>query len=623
MNSKTDNPSKRLLDLIKQHPILTTCSVLTMTSGAFLANWVIRNIDKAVSRQDSNIITNNENEEKVSEDIKNDDDESDTMTHNNHETLSGDKIQIRIPKYNGPNPFIQKPLSLYEKIKIYFFCMNGIVYIKMATTLLITSSMYLLSIPPKNIICTSIQRILLRLLLFNFGFYYIKGKFTNLYQSDKSHRVIVANHNTVFDGLVLLTMTYGCIAAKKELSKIPIAGRIMNNGLSMLWIDRTGAKGRGNAKQQILDYVNDYSKPPLIIFPQGTCSNTQTMTCFKAGAFMAKKPVLPIALNWNGNKYCDLSYVSTQSELAMIIHIGCCQFINFCRVYISNVYHPNIDEQENINLFANNVRNVIAENMKKGNEDFQCTPHSLSDFMLFRNSVSSQSRVYQSGIIMGDIVSLLNLRSKTVSYLAERFRKLDLNHDGFIDFDEFCKAFKRDGVKHEKQMKSLFETFNTDNNAKSYEKIGFDEFLVGVSLCFMDNMIDDAIKVMFNGCLNYNTFTIQKDDILKVYNRSVDEKKFGDVDQGYNEWIAKMKEFLNVLFNNDDEELDFNTFYERIMENKLENMVQHFLQSIITMTLKIKLQKKDFSLTNESESEIFVNPATQFVRSESIVGVKS
>ena len=37
------------------------------------------------------------------------------------------------------------------------------------------------------------------------------------------------------------------------------------------------------------------------------------------------------------------------------------------------------------------------------------------------------------------------------------------------------------------------DIFNTDNIDESYDKIGFNEFLVGGSLCFMDNMIDVAI----------------------------------------------------------------------------------------------------------------------------------
>ena len=260
LSKNKSSSTQYYVNKIKSHPIVTTCGMLTVTSGALLATWVIRNINKAVADQTKNMMHDKDMsplpsprskiEEKKDEDI----DDINIIMHDGNETLSGDKIQVKIPKYNGPNPFILKPLSNYEKFKIYFFCMNGIVHIKLTSMLLILSSMYILSIPPKNIICTSIQRLLLRLALFNFGFYWIPGKFTNRTPGEP-YRVIVANHNTIFDGLVLLTVSNGCIAAKKELSKIPIVGRIMNNGLSILWIDRNGPKGRENAKQQILDQV--------------------------------------------------------------------------------------------------------------------------------------------------------------------------------------------------------------------------------------------------------------------------------------------------------------------------------------------------------------------------------
>ena len=236
---------------LKQHPIIATCSVFTVTSGALLANWVINNINKAVAEQaplraqkssDFNLSRGSTfNNDEIGSDSKLDD---------------ADKLEVRMPNnYNGLNPFVLRPLSFYEKFKIYFFCMNGIAHIRLTSFFLILSGMYIFSFPPKNVICSTIQRLLLRTHLFNCGFYWISGKFTNRPESSKSYRVIVANHNTFFDGLILLSMSYASVAAKKEISKIPILGRILKNGLSILWIDRHGPKGRENAKQQILDYV--------------------------------------------------------------------------------------------------------------------------------------------------------------------------------------------------------------------------------------------------------------------------------------------------------------------------------------------------------------------------------
>ena len=398
------------------------------------------------------------------------------------------------------------------------------------------------------------------------------------------------------------------------------------------------------------------------------------MTSFKNGAFIARKAVLPVALNWNRNKYCDLSYVSNRNELAMLIHVGFCQFINYCDVYINDVYKPNENEKRNLYLFGNNVRNVIAKSLKKGlntakGQRFECTPHSYADYVLFMKSVKSSSMNYNNSFynsnnfVVGDIVSLLNLKTDTISYLSRKFEKLDLNNDGLIDFNEFCIAFDRDPKIHEQQMKPLFNLFNkigdNNNNNNNVNAIGFNEFLAGVSVCFMDNMINDAIKIVFSACsMIENSGNIKKsnDDkenkenkenseagtdevdevdevvrrvvtkksILSVYQRNVSIEKF-DIDyisEGYKVWFDKMKKSLNIIFKNENVKLDLNQFYEKIINNQLEFVIQHFLQCIIIMKLKIKLDKNDFLIKKNDEKDVFVAPATRFVRSSSIVGVK-
>ena len=112
-------------------------------------------------------------------------------------------------------------------------------------------------------------------------------------------------------------------------------------------------------------------------------------------------------------------------------------------------------------------------------------------------------------IVVGDIVSILRLKYETISYLAQKFEKLDLNNDGFIDYKEFCIAFNIDPILHAKQMKSLFKLFETDNtDSNECNVIDFNQFLVGVSVCFMDDMIHDASKLCSMDALMITTMTM-------------------------------------------------------------------------------------------------------------------
>ena len=344
----------------------------------------------------------------------------------------------------------------------------------------------------------------------------------------------------------------------------------------------------------------------------------------KKGAYLAKQKVLEISMNWSKNKSCDLSFVADVHGLAHILHVGCCQFINYCHLDVKNEHIPNLEERENINLFANNSRKIILESLNKYNTNstlpIVATPHSYSDFYLLREAYAANPNFTTSHILMDDIYSTLQFRTKTISYLADKFSKLDLNKSGYIEYDEFCTAFGRDPYENSKQMKQFFGLFNTDNI--TVNKIGFNEFLVSVATCFMDDKIRDAVKIMFAAIRSEEDKQyILRDNILLTYQRNVDKNKFDEKefgDRGYDEWIRKMKIFIHQIFG-DGKKMKFEPFYQEIEKNRYQYMVQHYLQSILLIRLKVKLSKKDFQINDMDK--IYINPINRFVRSSSIQSV--
>jgi len=159
--------------------------------------------------------------------------------------------------------------------------------------------------------------------------------------------------------------------------------------------------------------------------------------------------------------------------------------------------------------------------------------------------------------------------------------------------------------------------FNTES--VDTERIGFDEFLSGVATCFVDDKIKDAEKIMFNANKGEGKEIdfILKDNILSTYQRNVDKTKFGSDMNEYNAWWKKMQTFVSQTFAKQDK-LSFDAFCESIEKNGYEWMVQHYLQSILLIRLKIKLTKKDFAIKDDN---IYVNPLGSLVRSSSIQSV--
>eukprot|EP01084_Bolivina_argentea_P068557 124797_1 len=511
--------------------LLITFLVVIFTTGFSVARWVIKSYKRAPHYTTETILSEEKN--------------------------STDKLQTKLEYYQGPNPFEVADLSSYEKMKLYLFCMSGIAFLRLILVLLIAIQIYFIAL-----IVTTIQsngklhqlankfirsRFCLGLALAFFGFYSIdvtNHNKLNINQFKKNNtkatfRVIAPNHNTLFDGLILLFITNGSIAVKKEVSRMPIIGTILNV-LGTLWIDRHHKKGRQYAKQQILDHINDKNKPPLIIFPQGTTSNIHTITSFKAGPFLSKQPVLPVAMNWSSNRNCDVSYVDL-SELVILLHVGCCQFINYCHLILLPEHVPNDREKNNVKLFASNNRKRIINALNKHNKNPHMhvigTKHSYSDFVLLKTSYKSNPNFDTSHLLMDDVISTTRLRTKTITYLADRFAELDADKSGFIEYDEFCNAFKRDKVLHSKQMRYLFDVFNTSNSRQL--KIGFNDFLVGVATCFMDDKISDAVKIVFGACIDEeNQMNILNTNIINVYLRNIDKSKVKD--NAYDEWLNKL-----------------------------------------------------------------------------------
>jgi 1-acyl-sn-glycerol-3-phosphate acyltransferase len=117
---------------------------------------------------------------------------------------------------------------------------------------------------------------------------------------DDSHYVIVANHLSILDITSFLGFLNKDIIfiAKKELKRVfPIGTWIWLIG--GVFIDRESLKGAIKSFKKASEQYEKYSKP-LIIFPEGTRSETGEVGEFKKGSFklayMNKAKILPVTI---------------------------------------------------------------------------------------------------------------------------------------------------------------------------------------------------------------------------------------------------------------------------------------------------------------------------------------
>jgi 1-acyl-sn-glycerol-3-phosphate acyltransferase len=154
--------------------------------------------------------------------------------------------------------------------------------------------------------------------------YGISGRFLNLacghiwVQVNKfaapEARVICGNHNSFVDAFLVHRFCLCRSSGKNDYSKVTIF-RLFFGITDCIWIDRTT---RGGVSQQFKDSINDPTKRPLVVFPEGTMTNGNVLLKFHTGAFLTKKPIQPFTIRywqtfvrkgWNTNAYTEPNFL--------------------------------------------------------------------------------------------------------------------------------------------------------------------------------------------------------------------------------------------------------------------------------------------------------------------------
>ena len=129
---------------------------------------------------------------------------------------------------------------------------------------------------------------------------YILGIRTIVYgERPKVQGLIVANHRSYFDPIVIVNYIHAFPVGKKEVASWPLIGYICKIS-GVLFVDRKDPKSRQETAEKIREALaKGYS---IINFPEGTTDDLPTTVDFNYGSFaMATKikaAVIPIAIDY-------------------------------------------------------------------------------------------------------------------------------------------------------------------------------------------------------------------------------------------------------------------------------------------------------------------------------------
>uniref|UniRef100_A0AAY4EVR0 Phospholipid/glycerol acyltransferase domain-containing protein n=1 Tax=Denticeps clupeoides TaxID=299321 RepID=A0AAY4EVR0_9TELE len=173
----------------------------------------------------------------------------------------------------------------------------------------------------------------------------------------KNGGICVANHTSPIDVIILASDGCYAMVGQTHGGLMGFIQRAMVRACPHIWFERSEVKDRHLVAKRLSDHVQDKSKLPILIFPEGTCINNTSVMMFKKGSFEIGCTVYPVAIKydprfgeafWNSSKYGMVNYLLRMMSSWAIV----------CSVW----YLPPMsrEEGEDAVQFANRVKAAIA-----------------------------------------------------------------------------------------------------------------------------------------------------------------------------------------------------------------------------------------------------------------------
>ncbi len=156
--------------------------------------------------------------------------------------------------------------------------------------------------------------------------------------------LIVANHISWLDIMVIRSLFSTCFIAKEEIRRWPVVGPIAHE-VGTIFLDRS----RLSSFRETLDASRRslYQKIPLTVFPEGTTTNGNGLLPFKTGVFAlcteTGRPALPVSIRYespDGRQLTSVAYAGEDTLLRSFLRT-----IKEPRVIVRVYVSPHVDPE--------------------------------------------------------------------------------------------------------------------------------------------------------------------------------------------------------------------------------------------------------------------------------------
>ena len=318
-----------------------------------------------------------------------------------------------------------------------------------------------------------------RLCLWCFGYWWVE---TVRHPGSGGARVlVVAPHYSLLDVFYFAYAEMPTAISKKAVASIPLVGRIAR-AAQTIFVARRDPKSKHRAAAELRRRATEPGWPPLLVFPEGTCTNGRALIHFKAGAFAIGAPVQPITLEY-GRDPLDVSAASADGYLRLLLAM--LQPANRLRVTYLPVISPDEDLRADALAYAHAVRLAMSRALR-----VPVTEHSYDD--VWFASAALDAHVDQTFTVK-DVRTLLSLDLSGVHDLLRRFHALDASGDGELSYAEFVSAL---GLDDSPYARRLFTFFDVDDVGA----VRFSSFVLGLALLSPNCATEDKLRLAFLIC---------------------------------------------------------------------------------------------------------------------------
>ncbi len=174
----------------------------------------------------------------------------------------------------------------------------------------------------------------------------------------RANQIYVANHTSLVDVFVLVKDYNFSFIGQRHGGLAGMLEDLLHMAQDHVWFDREEGRDRRSVQRLLKEHVSNPEKEPMLVFPEGTCTNSDFCIMFKKGSFELDTTVYPIAMKYK-KRFGDPFWNSQTTSFPRHIYDIMTSWALVCHVYYLDPMK--MEEGETSVQFAGRVRKAICD----------------------------------------------------------------------------------------------------------------------------------------------------------------------------------------------------------------------------------------------------------------------